>query len=161
MKVEKMLRKYNTHIIFMGLILAAVALYIYSVNKGLSEKHTSLSPLYLEPSANDINSCYTSINDVDVTSFPQSSTPIIDPVELLPQDTNSKWAELNPTQSNNTGAANFLNAPQNNMVSSEPSRNANLQLRTDPVIQQSMVCPWNMSTIKPTKTNSVLEIGQR
>jgi len=40
-------------------------------------------------------------------------------------------------------------------------RNANLQLRSDPVIAKKDVGPWMTSTIEPDLARTPLELGQR
>ena len=39
-------------------------------------------------------------------------------------------------------------------------RNANLQLRSDPVIAKADIGPWNQSTIEGDSTRQQLEIGR-
>jgi hypothetical protein len=39
-------------------------------------------------------------------------------------------------------------------------RNANLQLRSDPIINKAAVGPWNQSTIEPDLARVPLEVGQ-
>jgi hypothetical protein len=38
-------------------------------------------------------------------------------------------------------------------------KNANLQLRSDPVIQKGDIGPWNQSTIEPDLMRVPLEVG--
>jgi hypothetical protein len=38
-------------------------------------------------------------------------------------------------------------------------RNANLQLRSDPIIQKQDIGPWNQSTIEPDLARVPLEVG--
>ena len=38
-------------------------------------------------------------------------------------------------------------------------KNANLQLRSDPIIEKKIVSPWMMSTIEPDMARVPLEVG--
>ena len=82
------------------------------------------------------------------------------PADLLPSDSNSEWAKLNPT----IGAAttpDLLQAGYHIGLDTigQTLRNANLQLRSDPVIPKSDIGPWNQSTIEPDLGRVPLEIG--
>jgi hypothetical protein len=81
---------------------------------------------------------------------------------LLPKDTNSQWAQLNPVGQGEIGNINFLKAGYQIGIDTvgQSLRNANLQERSDPVIPQMSVGPWNMSTITPDFMRPPLEIGQ-
>ena len=52
---------------------------------------------------------------------------------------------------------NFVDARKYNPL--QPTRNANLQLRSDPVTPQDVVSPWMQSTITPDARRKPLEIG--
>lgn len=81
------------------------------------------------------------------------------PGDLLPADHNSEWAKLNPT-ANVNGAPDLLNAGYHIGTVSQVLRNANLQLRADPVIPRSEnVSPWMNSTIEPDIGRVPLEVG--
>jgi len=84
------------------------------------------------------------------------------PADLLPKDTNSQWAQLNPVGQGEIGNINFLKAGYQIGIDTvgQSLRNANLQERSDPVIPQMSVGPWNMSTITPDFMRPPLEIGQ-
>lgn len=82
------------------------------------------------------------------------------PGDLLPSDANSQWAALNPT----VGAAttpDLLQAGYHIGLDTigQTLRNANLQLRSDPIIPKSDVGPWHNSTIEPDVARVPLEIG--
>jgi len=100
------------------------------------------------------------VNDVASTALPQSSSPNIDPAELLPKDTNKEWNALNPSTNSTVGDVNMLTpGPTNFMTMSKPLRNANLQLRSDPPVPQVPVSPWNNTTIGPDETRVSFEIN--
>lgn len=82
--------------------------------------------------------------------------------DLLPKDAaNSKWAQLNPAGQGDVRDQNFLTAGYHIGVNSIGSskRNANLQLRSEPVNPQQVVSPWMQSTIEPNVYQRPLEIG--
>lgn len=84
------------------------------------------------------------------------------PSELLPMDSNSKWAQVNPTGQGDLKDQNFLNAGYHlgtNTVG-QSLRNANLQLRSDPPNPQMSVSPWMQSTIEPDTNRLPFEIGK-
>ena len=71
--------------------------------------------------------------------------------DLLPQDANSKWAQVNPAGQGSVGDQNFLNAGYHVGVSENiaPLRNANLHLRSEEPNPRANVGPWQQSTIEP------------
>lgn len=81
--------------------------------------------------------------------------------DLLPQDANSKWAQVNPAGQGDIAGQNFLTAGYHGGINTVGStlRNANLQLRSDPLNPQLNVSPWNQTTIEPDLNHRALEIG--
>lgn len=92
--------------------------------------------------------------------------PIANPSELLPSlpaDQNSQWAALNPVAAN-PGAIAMPDLLQPGYhigldTIGQTLRNANLQLRSDPIIPKADVGPWMNSTIEPDLARVPLEIG--
>jgi hypothetical protein len=108
---------------------------------------------------------FASANGIQ-TSIPMMpsscSTPMItNPAELLPKDTNSQWAELNPSGKGELSNVNLLRAGYNIGIDTIGSslRNANQQIRSDPVTPMSDVSIWNQSTITPNFMQVPFEIG--
>jgi len=91
-----------------------------------------------------------------------SKSPVADPSELLPKDTNSQWAQLNPSGSGDLENVNLLRSGYHMGIDTVGNslRNANLQLRSEPANPQSNVGPWNNTTIAPDTMRVPLEIGQ-
>lgn len=87
------------------------------------------------------------------------------PKDLLPSDENSQWAALNPSTANKGDMVlpDLLKAGQHIGLDSigQSLRNANLQLRSDPVISKSDIGPWNQSTIEGDFNRQPLEIGTK
>lgn len=83
------------------------------------------------------------------------------PQELLPTDTNSMWAQVNPAGQGNIGDNNLLTAGHHVGVNTvgQTLRNANLQLRSEPPNPQMKVSPWMQSTIEPDTNRRPMEIN--
>ena len=86
--------------------------------------------------------------------------PVNNPDSLLPDDSNSDWARLNPTMNAGT-TPDLLQAGYHIGLDTigQTLRNANLQLRSDPIIPKMEVGPWAQSTIEPDIARVPLEIG--
>jgi hypothetical protein len=163
-KVINWIKKFDTQTLFFiaAIVFLSIFVYLYSdsksnINEGLSH---ALSPSSIGDSFSPI---LTSNNDTNYAmpasgSIPQSSSPTIDPSELLPKDGNSEWNKLNPVSTANVNG-NVVPGPHQYTVSSVPNRNPNLQLRSDIPIPQATVGPWNNTTILPDDTRRPLDIG--
>jgi hypothetical protein len=86
---------------------------------------------------------------------------ITNPGELLPKDTNSEWAQLNPSGQGMLANINLLKAGYHIGIDSigQTLRNANQQIRSEPPNPQLNVSIWNQSTISPDFLRVPLEIG--
>lgn len=93
---------------------------------------------------------------------PQS---VANPSDLLPKDENSEFAALNPTSMNKGDVLmpDLLKAGHHIGVDTigQSLRNANLQLRSDPVISKADVGPWHQSTIEADMARVPLEMGAK
>ena len=89
-----------------------------------------------------------------------NNQPVMDPKELLPTDSNNEWSNIMPSEDlKNVGMLNAGHHVGINTVGSS-LRNANLQIRSEPVIPQTKnVGPWNNTTIEPDNLRRPLEIG--
>ena len=115
-----------------------------------------------DPNGNEV---FASANGVQ-TSMPGipsscSKPNIQNPAELLPKDTNSQWAQLNPSGKGELANVNLLKAGYHIGIDTigQSLRNANLQIRSEPPNPQLNVGPWNTSTIEPDFMRPPLEIG--
>lgn len=86
---------------------------------------------------------------------------MMDPKDLLPKDNNNEWSNIMPN--NDLKNIHMLNAGHHVGINTVGSslRNANLQLRSEPVIPQGNVGPWNNTTIEPDNLRRPLEIGSQ
>ena len=91
-----------------------------------------------------------------------SKSAVADPSELLPKDTNSQWAQLNPSGSGDLENINLLRSGYHMGIDTigNTLRNANLQLRSEPANPQVNIGPWNNTTSSPDTMRVPLEIGQ-
>jgi hypothetical protein len=87
--------------------------------------------------------------------------PVTNPSDLLPNDANSQWASLNPSAVSAGGMPDLLQAGYHIGLDTigQTLKNANLQLRSDPIIPKQNVGPWNNSTYEPDLGRVPLEIG--
>ena len=83
------------------------------------------------------------------------------PGDLLPKDSNSDWAQINPSGKGELANINLLKAGHHIGIDTvgQTLRNANLQIRSEPPNPQISVGPWNQSTITPDFMRPPLEIG--
>tara|TARA_B110000879_G_C11182879_1_gene519472 strand:- start:6711 stop:7238 length:528 start_codon:yes stop_codon:yes gene_type:complete len=88
---------------------------------------------------------------------------VANPSDLLPADENSQWAALNPNAAKQGDATmpDLLKAGHHIGLDTigQTLRNANLQLRSDPIISKAEVGPWNQSTIETDYARVPLELG--
>lgn len=87
---------------------------------------------------------------------------VVNPNDLLPTDTNSQWGDLNGLTPSNIATPDLLQAGYHIGLDtiSQTLKNANYQLRSDPIIPKSNVGPWNNSTYEPDLGRVPLEIGE-
>jgi hypothetical protein len=176
---KKLWTDYGIGAILVLLIVAyGVSLFAnYLSNKGMSgyEMNQNMQKQYkntnaqasagVRPSDPNGNEVFASANGVQ-TSMPGvpsscSQPNIQNPAELLPKDSNSQWAQLNPSGKGELANVNLLKAGYHIGIDTigQTLRNANLQIRSEPPNPQLSVGPWNQSTIEPDFMRPPLEIG--
>ena len=173
--LEKFLKS-QTFFIILALVVLVIAFNCYSNNKSsVMSGFTTLQPQ--EQTSNNATKPSSSVQGIINSSESGSpisgiSTPnvqggncasktISNPADLLPKDTNSEWAKLNPHGTGGLENISLLKSGHHigiNTVSSS-LRNANLQVRSEPQIPKSNVGPWLNSTIEPDCGRKQLEIG--
>ena len=177
--LKKLWNDYGIGAILVLLIIAyGVSLFAnYLSNKGSygSESNSSMQQQYkntnaqassgVRPSDPNGNEVFASATGVQ-TSMPGipsscSKPNIQNPDELLPKDTNSQWAQLNPTGKGELANVNLLKAGYHIGIDTigQTLRNANLQIRSEPPNPQLNVGPWNLSSIEPDFMRIPLQLG--
>jgi len=108
------------------------------------------------------NDNYGGAYGVKTSTYGAQGVKTEEPSVLLPNDSNSQWASLNPQGGGMLKNINLLQAGSLVGINTVGSslRNANLQLRSEPPNPQGNVGPWNHSTIEPDFVRLPLEIGQ-
>ena len=90
-----------------------------------------------------------------------SMQPVANPSDLLPNDQNSQWAALNPVGNGHVAMPDLLQAGYHIGLDTigQTLKNANLQLRSDPIIEKKDIGPWNQSTYEADYGRVPLEVG--
>jgi hypothetical protein len=88
-----------------------------------------------------------------------NNQPMMDPKELLPIDKNNEWSNIMPNH--DLKNIHMINAGHHIGINTVGSslRNPNLQVRSEPVIPQTNIGPWNNTTIEPDNLRRGFEIG--
>jgi hypothetical protein len=163
-----------------GVLIAIIVLYgIYMLYKYLMSKGSygsemmtqernkayNNSPSGPQPAQESGNEVYSSVGAPSSSGMglpPSCNSSNQNPTDLLPKDTNSQWAQLNPAGQGDLGNINLLKAGYHIGIDTvgQTLRNANLQIRSEPPNPQINVGPWNLSTIESDFMRPSLEIGQ-
>jgi len=168
-------------VIIIGLYVLSL-LYNYFMSKGksgsekMSQNNTSAyggkkqqpmnQSMGVRPSDPGQNEVFASVSGIQTSTqgIPASCNKpnIQNPADLLPKDSNSQWAQLNPSGKGDLSNVNLLKAGYHIGIDTigQTLRNANLQIRSEPPNPQMNVGPWNLSTIEPDFMRVPLEIGQ-
>ena len=115
-----------------------------------------------QPVATTDGNQYLAVNGLSSGNKPTNkcnNQPVMDPKELLPSDSNNEWSNIMPN--NDLKNVGMLNAGHHVGINTVGSslRNANLQIRSEPVIPQTNIGPWNNTTIEADSLRRPLEIG--
>jgi len=138
---------------------------VYQQAKHSSKKNAPLSTGVIPSEPLGQNEIFASVSGISTPSqgIPTacSKPNIQNPAELLPKDSNSQWAQLNPTGKGELANINLLKAGYHIGIDTvgQSLRNANLQIRSEPPNPQTYVGPWQQSTITPDFMRPPLEIG--
>jgi hypothetical protein len=150
-------------IIFIALIILGYALLAYSGSKSLSLDGMGDGSAPVQASATATAAPAAPAASAAPVQSGYAMQPVANPSDLLPKDQNSQWAALNPVSMNQGSIAmpDLLQAGYHIGLDTigQTLRNANLQLRSDPVIQKQDIGPWNQSTIEPDLGRVPLELG--
>ena len=166
-----------------GVLIAIIVLYgLYMLYNNLMSKGSSGSemmsqernkaynnsaPSGPQPAQESGNEVYSSVGGSSASGMGlpascNSNNSNQNPADLLPKDTNSQWAQLNPAGKGDLANINLLKAGYHIGIDTvgQTLRNANLQIRSEPPNPQVNVGPWNLSTIEPDFMRPPLELGQ-
>ena len=133
-----------------------------NTEKSVNEVNSEVNNASTTPVATTDGDQYLEVSGMTSGSKPNNTCneqPMMDPKELLPNSSNNEWSNIAPN--NDLKNINMLNAGHHIGINSVGSslRNANLQVRSEPVIPQSNVGPWNNTTIESDNLRRPLEIG--
>lgn len=155
-------------IILIVFLILAWALYSYAGSKsmildGLADGSSQNAPSGSAPSQPSNVPAAAASGAPPSAPNGYTQKAVANPSDLLPNDVNSQWASLNPGSMNQGDVLNpdLLQAGYHIGLDTigQSLRNANLQLRSDPVIPKNDIGPWNQSTIEPDLGRVPLEIG--
>lgn len=150
--------------VFVAMIILAYAMFSYS-----DSKYTFYDQME-DGSAGKPADATVAPSVAPVADAPSSESAggyakqkVANPSDLLPSDENSMWSALNPVAMNQGSVVmpDLLQAGYHIGLDTigQTLRNANLQLRSDPIIPKSDVGPWMQSTIEPDIMRVPLEVG--
>jgi len=163
-------------IIALLIIAYAISMFAgYLTMKGSSGSEYMTTNKMVAPSTNNMavkpseplgeNEVFSSVKGISSPELSNASScsnaNIQNPADLLPNDNNSEWAQLNPSGKGELSNVNMLKAGYQIGIDTvgQTLRNANQQLRSEPANPQLYVGPWNTSTIEPDFMRPPLEIG--
>ena len=136
------------------LIMAIILLWTLT---NYSSSKTQIMDGLEDGASNTVNNIVQSAPIVpNVPSVPN----VANPMDLLPSDANTALSSLNPTSMNGE-MPDLLSAGHHIGLDTigQTLKNANLQLRSDPIITKAETGPWNQSTIETNYTASNLEFS--
>ena len=101
-------------------------------------------------------------NGSKMNNLPSECYPkdVLSSADLLPRDANSLWAQVSPSGQGSLADQNFLTSGFHIGINTvgQTLRNANRQLRSEPLNPQVKVSPWQQTTIEPDINRRPLEI---
>jgi hypothetical protein len=135
------------------------------MSQGRPKAYNNSSSSGPQPAQETGNEVYSSVGNSSSNGIglpPSCNNSNQNPTDLLPKDTNSQWAQLNPAGKGDLANINLLKAGYHIGIDTigQTLRNANLQIRSEPPNPQTNVGPWNLSTIEPDFMRPPLELGQ-
>jgi hypothetical protein len=155
--------------IIIVMLISLVFLYYSSSKTGSLDRMTTGNqpqhapvpeyPTTTNPGADPTHSLSTDNNHTGSGSH--AMQPVANPGDLLPTDHNSQWSNLNPGVGSNVAMPDILQAGYHIGLDTigQTLKNANQQLRSDPIIPKADIGPWNISTYEPDYGRVPLEIG--
>lgn len=157
--LNKLLTSQNI-IIFIVVIVLLWALYLY-----FNPKLNLFDSMVSGDISNNVVKKDPSLRETGAQHIPSSdgyAKDTVNPSELLPKDSNADWGTLNPNLgANDVMIPDLLQAGHNYGIDTigNTMKNANLQLRSEPVIPVKEVSIWNQSSYGPDLMRVPLELG--
>lgn len=110
-----------------------------------------------QPQGLNVQNGGSQMNQLPSECYPKD---VLSSADLLPRDANSLWAQVNPSGQGSLADQNFLTAGFHIGINTigQTLRNANRQLRSEPLNPQVKVSPWLQTTIEPDINRRPLEI---
>jgi hypothetical protein len=110
-----------------------------------------------QPQSLNTENTGSQMNQLPSECYPKD---VLSSADLLPRDANSLWAQVNPSGQGSLADQNFLTAGFHIGINTvgQTLRNANRQLRSEPLNPQVKVSPWLQTTIEPDINRRPLEI---
>jgi len=110
-----------------------------------------------QPQGLNMSSGGSQMNQLPSECYPKD---VLSSADLLPRDANSLWAQVNPSGQGSLADQNFLTSGFHIGINTigQTLRNANRQLRSEPLNPQVKVSPWLQTTIEPDINRRPLEI---
>ena len=110
-----------------------------------------------QPQSFDSNETGSQMNQLPSECYPKD---VLSSIDLLPRDANSLWAQVAPSGQGSLADQNFLTSGFHIGINTvgQTLRNANRQLRSEPLNPQVKVSPWQQTTIEPDINRRPLEI---
>ena len=138
----------NMDMLKIALVVAGVLGLLYIV---MNQRENFKTESNLVPQMNVEETDRPKIAEADMLEE-RDERPDIQASELLPKDENTIWDQVVPRAGKGTVAyKNFLESGNMFGIDTQGSslRNANQSLRSEPLIKQADVSPWQQSTIDP------------
>jgi len=167
--LTKVFTSSNSWVLAIVALVLLFLLFSYSESKGSiidrmadGTDVTTSNPSVKPPSGQNTPVQSTTVNTGN-SGNSYSSQPVANPSDLLPRDTNSEWASLNPLGINADGiqTPDLLQSGYHIGIDTigQTLKNPSYDLRSDPIIEKQNISPWNMSTIEPDLARVPLEVG--
>ena len=150
---------FSTNRLTVFAILVAIV-GILQLTYSYSDKFVTRDLMTSGPEQPDMSTMPASVPTLPQARAAAEQESMANPSDLLPRDENSQWGEFN-TLSKGANTPDLLQAGYHIGLDTvgQTLRNANLQERSDPIIQKSTIGPWNQSTIEPDMARTPLELG--
>lgn len=146
------------------ILVVCFALFTYTNTKTRTIDRMTAAPSSSYNSHEASESVVEKTNESSANSYASNigtSSNVLSPSELLPNDPNSDWATLNPINQGNIAMPDLLNSGYHLGLDTigQSLKNPNYQIRSDPFIEKREIGPWNNSTFEPDIARVPLELG--